>query len=68
MNRKRPPPAPTRTCRLCGASWPDLPGVMEWHKPGCRLLNPATGATDPEQPRTAHGDNTGITLRSVPRA
>ena len=53
-------------CRMCGGHWVNLgPVSFEWHKPGCRLLNPAKGATEPERPRPAHGDNTGINLRAV---
>ena len=53
-------------CRMCGARWVNLGLIsVEWHKPGCRLLDPAKGATEPERPRVAHGDNAGITLRAV---
>jgi len=51
---------------MCGARWVNLGLIsVEWHKPGCRLLDPAKGATEPERPRVAHGDNAGITLRAV---
>jgi len=38
-------------CRLCGARWVAIPGVIEWHKPSCKLVNPKTGRTLPETPR-----------------
>lgn len=44
-------PPPFTYCRLCGARWVAIPGVIEWHKPGCKLVNSKTGRTLPETPR-----------------
>lgn len=38
-------------CRVCGGRWVAISGVVERHKPGCRLLKPGRGSAITEAPR-----------------